>query len=35
MQRLMAKAYSVVLIFSDFDGVEQANFYGVYIKTCF
>jgi hypothetical protein len=31
----MAKAYSVVIVISDFNGMEKANFYGVYIKAYF
>jgi hypothetical protein len=35
MQRLMASAYSLVLIASDFDGLDQTTFYGLYIKSYF
>lgn len=35
LQQLMVKAYSVVFIISDFDGVEKVNFYGIYIKSYF
>lgn len=35
LQHLMTKAYSVVLISSDFDDVETDNFYGVCVKACF
>ena len=35
LQQLMTKAYSIVFVISDFEGIDTANFYGICVKMNF